>query len=408
MRRFIGVSHRRREVAAAVLTAFGVVALAGTLTGPGAGADTTGTPDPVVKASVTGGQTNVAPSGPLTGITAGTTVHVHVDAGSGSSIFELKARLCKPGVDITSTSKFSPTQLGNCIAAPFVTNTDDDFVDVPTDSPFTSGNLDFRVGAGSQTFTASSGSTTIVCGVDKPCALWIFVSVPTTVQSSGGVYKHFDINYAGSSPTSSTTSTTVGATSTTATTATTQATTSTTTLSSSTTSTTGDGSSTTSTSTTVVAGAITVTPATVEPGGTVAVSSADWRPGSDVTAVLHSDPVTLGTLTADASGTVTGNLTIPATTELGSHTLELSGTAPDSTARTVSTSLTVGDPSTSTTSATSSTSSTGSSSSDTSTVAALARTGLQVLRLVVIAGLLFGAGVFLVSSSRRRHGSGRT
>ena len=40
---------------------------------------------------------------------------------------------------------------------------------------------------------------------------------------------------------------------------------------------------------------------------------------------MRSTPVELGTFTADASGTVTANVTIPASAETGSHTLTLSG-----------------------------------------------------------------------------------
>ncbi|MDQ6927548.1 MAG: hypothetical protein M3159_02655 [Actinomycetota bacterium] len=394
---------RRKELALATLTVLGVVTLGATLIGPGAGADTTGAPDPVVKASISGGQTDVTPPGPLTGVQPGGSVHVNVVAGAGSSIFEVKARLCKPNVSITSSARFSPTQFGNCIAAPFTAGTDDDFVDKAVDSPFTTADLDFRVGAGTQTFDASQvtgGSSTITCGVNNPCALWLAISVPVSVQASGNVYKHYDINYAGSSATSSTTSTTLGA-STTSSSIPSETTTSTTVTGETTTSSTAPGETTTSSSsTTLKPSDVTVTPSTVAPGGTIDVSSAKWKASSVVTVVLHSDPVTLGTLTADASGAVTGSFTIPAATAIGDHTIELTGTGTDDAARTVSTSLTVADASTSTT--TSGTTTDPSSSGSTSG-SALARTGFEVLGFLGIAAGLFGAGTFLVSAARRRY-----
>jgi alpha-L-fucosidase len=50
-------------------------------------------------------------------------------------------------------------------------------------------------------------------------------------------------------------------------------------------------------------------------------------PGSIVTQTLFSDPVNLGTATADATGELASTVTIPSTVPLGSHTLRLQGTA---------------------------------------------------------------------------------
>ncbi|HEX8769366.1 MAG TPA: hypothetical protein VF711_01215 [Acidimicrobiales bacterium] len=151
------------------------------------------------------------------------------------------------------------------------------------------------------------------------------------------------------------------------------------------------------TTTTKTLGAVTVSPSTVAPGGTVQVSSSDWKPDSDVTAVLRSDPVMLGTLTANASGAVSGSLTIPAATATGTHTLELSGIGPNGTPRTVSTPLTV---------ATSSGTGAGGTSTggDPVTVSggALSRTGFNSQPFAYLASLSLAFGALLVIGGRRR------
>ncbi|MDQ6927552.1 MAG: fibronectin type III domain-containing protein [Actinomycetota bacterium] len=164
-----------------------------------AAADTTGTPDPVTRATVTtdATQSGVAPNGPMKGLVEGSNIHIHSTI-TGGNLFSLTARLCKSGVDINSSARFSPTQLGNCINQQFVPGSDDDFVQVPTNSPFTTADLDFRVGTGTDSFTSTSGGpTTITCTAASPCALWLDHSVDTTTAASGHVWKHFDVTYAG-------------------------------------------------------------------------------------------------------------------------------------------------------------------------------------------------------------------
>lgn len=62
-------------------------------------------------------------------------------------------------------------------------------------------------------------------------------------------------------------------------------------------------------------------------GRELRLSYAGFQPGETVTVVLHSTPVTLGTFTADATGTVTATITLPDGTESGEHTLTFSGPA---------------------------------------------------------------------------------
>ena len=102
-------------------------------------------------------------------------------------------------------------------------------------------------------------------------------------------------------------------------------------------------------------------------------------PGSDVTITLHSDPVTLGTFTADADGNISASVTIPDNIDVGAHTLELTGVDPTGAPRTVTTPIEVSD---------------GGSSS-------LPRTGAAIAALLGVATILFVVGTAL-SQARKR------
>jgi hypothetical protein len=114
-----------------------------------------------------------------------------------------------------------------------------------------------------------------------------------------------------------------------------------------------------------------------------------------VSAVLHSDPVTLGSLTADAQGAVSGQFTIPAGTAVGNHTIELSGSDAQSATKTQSFSITVATSTTATTVA--------ASTGTTGTAGALAFTGSSSRDLASVGLLLLALGLFLIArtSSRR-------
>ncbi|SDQ27558.1 Membrane-associated phospholipid phosphatase [Curtobacterium sp. UNCCL20] len=61
----------------------------------------------------------------------------------------------------------------------------------------------------------------------------------------------------------------------------------------------------------------------VAAGGSLALAGTGFTAGSSLQVVLHSDPVTVGTLTVAADGTVSGSVTIPAGTATGAHTIDL-------------------------------------------------------------------------------------
>ena len=62
----------------------------------------------------------------------------------------------------------------------------------------------------------------------------------------------------------------------------------------------------------------------VQPGQTLSIVGGGFAPGDVVTAVANSTPVTIGTATASASGTVAFSWTVPADFAAGAHTLTLS------------------------------------------------------------------------------------
>lgn len=71
------------------------------------------------------------------------------------------------------------------------------------------------------------------------------------------------------------------------------------------------------------------------PGGAVTISGDGLAPRSDASVSLFSEPVVLGTVHADDAGNFSGTFPIPVDTELGPHRIEVSGIAPDSSARTL-------------------------------------------------------------------------
>lgn len=64
---------------------------------------------------------------------------------------------------------------------------------------------------------------------------------------------------------------------------------------------------------------------TSTPGGTVSFTGSGFTPGEKVNVIAHSTPVLLGSVTANASGAVSGSVRLPASFPVGAHTLELQG-----------------------------------------------------------------------------------
>jgi LPXTG-motif cell wall-anchored protein len=78
-------------------------------------------------------------------------------------------------------------------------------------------------------------------------------------------------------------------------------------------------------------------------GDTVGIEGRTFAAGSAVSITLASSSVVVGTATADASGAVALEVTIPATTPRGAQTINAAGQAPDGTPLSVSASITVAD-----------------------------------------------------------------
>lgn len=87
--------------------------------------------------------------------------------------------------------------------------------------------------------------------------------------------------------------------------------------------------------------AITVSDATPAPGQQITIQACCFQPGSTVTFTLYSQPVTLGTATADANGVATLVATIPSNIAPGPHTIEATGIGMDGQPLTVTQQITV-------------------------------------------------------------------
>jgi LPXTG-motif cell wall-anchored protein len=73
---------------------------------------------------------------------------------------------------------------------------------------------------------------------------------------------------------------------------------------------------------------ITLSAGTIRAGDAVTVSGNGFEPNATIAFELRSDPIALGSLTADADGVLTGSLRIPVGAPVGAHTLvALSGAA---------------------------------------------------------------------------------
>jgi hypothetical protein len=78
--------------------------------------------------------------------------------------------------------------------------------------------------------------------------------------------------------------------------------------------------------------AITIKVPVLERGAQQTAIGTGFTPGEVVTGVMSSEPLALGTQVADAQGTVTFTWAVPASTDLGTHTVTLSGTTSGSVA----------------------------------------------------------------------------
>jgi LPXTG-motif cell wall-anchored protein len=81
---------------------------------------------------------------------------------------------------------------------------------------------------------------------------------------------------------------------------------------------------------------------TPDAGQTISCTAQTFAAGATVTFTLGSEPVVVGSGAAGQNGVVTTDVTIPADTPAGPHTLTASGAAPDGSTLTLTLALTVG------------------------------------------------------------------
>ncbi len=159
---------------------------------------------------------------------------------------------------------------------------------------------------------------------------------------------------------------------------------------------------------------ITISVDTAKPGDTIAVGGTGFSPSEPVRVTLFSEPVVLGTTTADQNGLASLTFVLPASTPPGAHTIEMLGLAsgkqlsvalqvsPSSTTTTTTTTTVPG----ATTTAAGGAGSEGGGSGGATTVPAdqgtLPRTGDDATQNLPLAVLLISLGVVLsVVASRR-------
>jgi hypothetical protein len=141
----------------------------------------------------------------------------------------------------------------------------------------------------------------------------------------------------------------------------------------------------------------------VAQGGTLQVDdpTQTWQPGQPVTGKAFSDPVSLGSLNADSTGSVKGSFTLPLSLQPGAHTLELSGLGKNGVALSKTASFTVTQPNSSTPSGGGSAAGATASPTSNRSSGPLALTGgrfgLFWFGVTALAG-----GLLLVYSARRR------
>jgi hypothetical protein len=354
---------------------------------------------------------SIVMTGPVGALANGDAVHFTVNTAGGVTLNKVEAHICAHGYTTYSTTTFGFANSGGtrCVYAPNITTGALTGIEagyklgpLAFAAVTTSGDQVFHAGSGTVDWVNSNGNAAkgapapgavgpLTCDSSNPCDL--VVDAGLTNDAIPETFFIQPLTFAGTVGTTTTTAATTSTTTTApGTTTTTAPGTTTTTQPSSTTSTTTKPGSTTTTAPTSAGG--TVTPSTVPPGGSITVQSSGWQAGSSESVTLHSDPVTLGALTADASGNVSGNFSVPAATATGAHTVVIDGKDAQGATRQVTLNITVA---TSTTGGATTGTGTG-----TSTAGALAFTGDATRNLASAALLLIAAGLFLLGQASRR------
>jgi hypothetical protein len=134
----------------------------------------------------------------------------------------------------------------------------------------------------------------------------------------------------------------------------------------------------------------------VPPGGKITVTDTGWMPDSQVDLELHSDPVNLGSATVGDDGSFSKEVTIPADTPEGTHTIVITGTGDDQQPQTHSVEIKVSSEVVNSGSTTTTTTASGGSGGG-----SLPFTGGPAMPLLIVSVAMILAGVGLGARRRR-------
>jgi hypothetical protein len=274
----------------------------------------------------------------------------------------------------TTTAPTTTTTVATTTTVPATTTT---VATTTTTAPATTTTVAATTTTGATTTTTAATTTTTVAATTTTAPTTTTVAATTTTIAGATTTTARPTTTTGASTTTvAPTTTSMGATTTTSSSGSTTSTSSPTSTSSTTPS---------STSTTVAGPTVQANPSTLAAGQSTVVSGKGFPGGSVLSLTMFSNPVTLGTTTADSTGSFQVTVTVPATTAPGTHTLVV---ATADAARQAQTSLTV----------------TGTTSGTTVTTApaTLSFTGSNLRESTLLAIFLFAAGLAAVSGTRRR------
>ncbi|KQR24370.1 hypothetical protein ASF79_04010 [Agreia sp. Leaf335] len=144
---------------------------------------------------------------------------------------------------------------------------------------------------------------------------------------------------------------------------------------------------------------VTATPSTVQAGGVTTIVAAGLVPDTEYAVVLHSDPVTLGSVVTDSTGALTlRDARIPADTTVGAHTITVAAASDPAT-------VVASSPFTVTAAAAVPSGTTPVQGDGPAKPGSLASTGAQPLPATAIGALLLMLGAGVVIGRRRRSAS---
>ena len=194
--------ERRRRIGVAGLAIGMLAAVVPLLSASPASADSPASQVTETVTASVGAQSNVAPNGPLTGLTNGQTVAVTVTQASTAAdpISSIAAiRECENNAPITNTGDMGPSNTGFCLSSPLNGSSDNVKTNITKVSP--SGSFittTFRVGTGSSACSPSTPAPATrptpitTCDGTNDCSLWLAIG-----HGSGNDLVHYNLQFLG-------------------------------------------------------------------------------------------------------------------------------------------------------------------------------------------------------------------